>query len=101
MTAADRIEELKAIARATVHETLTTLGIDASDPLQAQQDFGTMRDLVKLARDPEYRKDWEHARKWRLAIESATSKGFLAVVGIIVSGAAGALWLGIKAAVGK
>lgn len=101
MTTPDRVEELKTIARATVHETLTTLGIDASNPIQAQQDFGTMRDLAKLARDPEYRKDWEHARRSRQAIEAATSKGFLTIVAVIASGMIGAIWLGIRTALGK
>jgi hypothetical protein len=95
-----KIEEWKAIASAaaeeTVHKTLLAIGIDASDPIAAQRDFATMREVVKMVLDPNYRKDWEHVRWWREAMESLKNKGVIAFVGIVVAGLASALWLGLQ-----
>lgn len=88
-------------AEKAVWKTLIAIGINPADPIKAQEDFAIMREVGTLARNSEFRKDLEHTRKWRLAVESATSKGMLTMLGIIVSGAAGALWLGIKAALGR
>lgn len=71
--------EVKAIAEATgraiVRETLLAIGIDVDDPIAAQRDFAVMRSVGKLAMDPEFRKDIEHARKWRKALEQVETSG--------------------------
>lgn len=36
-------DELKAIVRESVHETLVSLGIDSSDPIEVQKDFAHLR----------------------------------------------------------
>ncbi len=96
--------EVRAIAEATgreiVRETLLAIGIDVDDPLTAQRDFAIMRSVGKLAMDPEFRKDIEHARKWRKALEQVEIKGFLTAVALIVAGALGLIWAAVKAKLG-
>ena len=96
--------EVKAIAeaagRAIVRETLLAIGIDVDDPIAAQRDFAVMRSVGKLAMDPEFRKDIEHARKWRKALEQVETKGLLTAVAVIVAGALGLVWAAVKAKLG-
>lgn len=49
----------------------------------------------------ELRADFIHLRKWRKSVEQAQSLTFKTIVGVIVTGSLGALWLGIKAMLGK
>jgi hypothetical protein len=49
----------------------------------------------------ELRADFQHLRRWRTSVEQAQSYTFKAVITIIVSGFVGAVWLGIKAMLGK
>ena len=79
-----------------VRGMLTTLGIDVDDPLAAQKDFAILREVGDLVRDPEFRKDIEHMRSWRLAMNEVKVNGIRAAVGILVTGALGALWIGFK-----
>jgi len=67
------------VVRTAVQETLITLGMDASDPLRIQKDMAFLRDM-------------------RQAHGAMKSKGILVLVGLAVSGAAAAAWVGIKAA---
>lgn len=77
MTRAD----VKEVVREAVTETMLTLGIDASQPITVQQDMHFIREL-------------------RSASEKVRSRGLLALVGILVAAALGALWVGIKASLG-
>lgn len=49
----------------------------------------------------EMRADFQHLRKWRKSVEQAGSYTFKAVVTVIATGFVGAVWLGIKAMLGK
>jgi len=49
----------------------------------------------------EIRADFLHLRKWRKSVEQAQSYTFKAVITVIATGFAGAVWMGIKAAMGK
>lgn len=49
----------------------------------------------------EMRADLQHLRRWRRSVEQAQSYTFKAVITVIVSGFVGAIWLGIKASLGK
>lgn len=71
-------DEVRALVKATVHETLTTLGVDQADPLSVQQDFAWLR-------------------RMRAATSSAWGKVGASLLGIIVAALAGAAWLGAKA----
>jgi hypothetical protein len=84
-------------AKEAVRETLLSLGIDVSDPIAAQKDFMVLREVGKLVMDPEFRKDMEHLRTWRIAVKEVKSKGLLTLVGLIVTGLAGFVVVGAKA----
>jgi hypothetical protein len=49
----------------------------------------------------ELRADFQHLRRWRKSVEQAQSYTFKAVITVIVTGFVGAVWLGIKATLGK
>lgn len=70
-------EEIEAIVRATVAETLTTLGIEQEDPLEMQKDF-------------------QFVREFRLAAAGLRSKSMYTVLGIIITGLCAMAVLGIK-----
>ena len=70
-------EEIEAIVKATVHSTLSTLGIDAANPFELQKDFS-------------------HLRSWRKSTDQMKQAGFLSVIGILVSGILGLIWSAIK-----
>ena len=66
------IDEVVLKAVATI---LTSFGIEEDDRKELQADF-------------------IHLRKWRKSVEQAQGMTFKAIVGVIVTGALGALWLG-------
>ena len=49
----------------------------------------------------ELRADLQHLRRWRKSVEQAQGFTFKAVITVIVAGFLGAVWLGIKAMLGK
>ncbi len=100
MTPADVKAIAEATGRAIVRETLLAIGIDVDDPIAAQQDFAIMRAVGKLAMDPEFRKDIEHARKWRKALEQVQIKGLMTAVAVLVAGGIGLVWAAVKAKLG-
>ncbi len=73
-------DDVTDVVREAVHETLLTLGVDAAQPLSVQQDMHFVREL-------------------RVASERIQSRGLLVLVAVAVTGFAGALWVGIKAAI--
>jgi hypothetical protein len=70
-------DEVRALVRSTVKETLTTLGVDEDDPLEVQRDLAWVRDVRK-------------------ASASARAKAGTALIGLLVAAVAGACWLGFK-----
>ena len=77
-----RQDDAKQVVREAVQETLLTLGVDAGAPLDVQQDMHFVREL-------------------RLASEKIQSRGLLVLVGILVTGLVGAVWIGIKSSLGQ
>lgn len=75
----------KAATKA-VQSVLITLGIDVANPIEAQRNFQTLRDLTKLAGDSEFQKDLRHIRVWRTRTEAVTTKGMLATITAVVGG---------------
>lgn len=49
----------------------------------------------------ELKADFVHLRKWRQSVEAVQSTGIKAIVTVLVTGVAGAVWLGVKALLGK
>jgi hypothetical protein len=75
-------EDIDAVALKTMAIVLTSFGIEDGD----------RREL---------RADLQHLRRWRKSVEQAQSYTFKAVITIIVSGFVGAVWLGVRAMLGK
>jgi hypothetical protein len=71
------IEQIRELASDTVRQTLTMLGLDVSDPLEAQRDFAALRD-------------------WRLAMAGVRRKSTLVLTGILVSGMVAAILMGVR-----
>lgn len=70
-------DEIKELITATVKDTLTSLGVDVSNPMAMQRDLQTVREF-------------------RVAIEAIKKQGLLAAVGVVVTGLLAVLGLGIK-----
>lgn len=96
LTRGDVEEIATAAATKAVRETLLTIGVDISHPIEAQRDFVVMRQIGRLAMDAEFRKDLEFAREWRLGLQTLRTAGFRTAIGVLVTGMIGALWLGVQ-----
>lgn len=70
-------DELKSLVAQSVRETLMVLGVDAENPLEMQRDF-------------------QHLREWRQTTDSIKSKTAMVIITVLVTGALGALYVGIK-----
>jgi hypothetical protein len=75
-------DEIDAIVLRAIATILTSFGIEEEDRKELRADF-------------------QHLRRWRKSVEQAQSYTFKAVITIIVSGFVGAVWLGVKAVLGK
>jgi len=87
------VEEATAKA---VEQTLVSLGIDTSQPLDMQQHMAALRELSALLEDEDYKADQIHLRKWRKSMESASKIGFKTVVTMIFTGIVTAIALGFS-----
>jgi hypothetical protein len=77
-----RHHEIDAVVLTAIATTLTSFGIEVEDR-------------------QELRADLQHLRRWRRSVEQAQSYTFKAVITVIVTGFVGAVWLGVKATLGK
>lgn len=77
-----RHDEIDAVVLKAVATTLTSFGIEEEDRRELRADF-------------------QHLRRWRRSVEQAQSYTFKAVITVIVTGFVGAVWLGVKATLGK
>lgn len=69
--------EVKKIVAEAVAETLLTLGIDTTNPVELQ-------------------KDMAHLRAWRESVATVKRQSLVTAVGIVIAGMLGLLWLGFK-----
>lgn len=75
-------EEVQQVVTESVRQTLIQLGISGDDPIEMQ-------------------KDMRHLREWRTSMENIHRRSLLAMIGIAITGAGAALWVGIKELLGK
>jgi len=75
-------DDVDAVVLKSVATVLTSFGIEEEDRKELRADF-------------------QHLRRWRRSVEQAQSYTFKAVITVIVTGFLGAVWLGIKATLGK
>ncbi|RZN21944.1 hypothetical protein [Bradyrhizobium sp. Leo121] len=74
--------EVKAVVETTLATMLNSFGLEDEDRRELRADFA-------------------HLRRWRKSVEQAQSFTFKTVVTVIATGVIGAVWVGIKAALGK
>ena len=77
-----RADDVDAVVLRAIATILTSFGIEEEDRKELRADF-------------------QHLRRWRKSVEQVQSFTFKAVVTVIVSGVLGAVWLGVKALLGK
>jgi hypothetical protein len=77
-----RRSDIDTVVVKTIATILTSFGIEEGDRNELRADF-------------------QHLRRWRRSVEQAQSYTFKAVITIIATGLVGAVWLGIKATLGK
>lgn len=86
-------------AKKAVHDAFLMMGLELEDPLQSQQNFVVLRELVKRAEDPETDADAQWVRKTRMRMDGMFGKALLTIIGLALVGAANTLWLGIRATI--
>lgn len=69
--------EIRKIVAEAVKETMLTMGIDTSEPIELQRDM-------------------QHLRQWRESITTVKRQGLITAMGILTAGIIGAIWLAIK-----
>lgn len=85
-----------AAAEKACHHLLTTMGIDTADPIEMQRDMAALGELRHQFADPEFQADMLHIRKWRTAMDAVQRKGMITLVGLLITGCAALVWLGLK-----
>lgn len=83
-------------AKRTVEEMLVSIGIDPSNPLEAQRNAAFLAELRKTAMDTEFQNDMKYLRAWRTQMEGIKRHGTFVLIGIIIAGLCAAFWLGMK-----
>jgi hypothetical protein len=87
--------------RVAVQEVLGSLGFDTRDKFEMQRQMSSLKEVADLMRDKEFRADLIHLRKWRMATEKMSWIGMTTVLTLLITGIAGAIWLGLKGMLGK
>jgi hypothetical protein len=75
-------DDIDAVISRTIATILTSFGIEEEDRKEIRADF-------------------VHLRKWRKSVEQAQTYTFKAIVTVIATGIVGAVWMGVKAMLGK
>lgn len=70
-------DEMDQVVQKSVRATLISLGVEFDEPIDMQ-------------------KDMQYLRSLRVSTDSIKAKATLVMVGILVTGLVGALWIGIK-----
>ncbi len=98
-------EELQIVVSqavtSAVKQTLTSLGIDASDPIKTQEQMSALRDIAKMLDDDEFKKDLAHVRKWRQSVDKVSDVTLRTAVGVLITGFFGLLLFAITTWVKK
>ena len=75
-------QELHDLMHDAVVEAMSTLGIDARNPLDVQKDMLFVREL-------------------RLTSENIKKRALFTLIGLLIAAGAGAMWLGFKSLLGQ
>lgn len=94
-------EELQIIVReavgSAVKQTLTTIGIDMTDPIKTQEQMAALRDIAKMLDDDEFKKDLAHVRRWRQSVDKVSDVTVRTAVGVLITGFFGLIVFAVKA----
>lgn len=86
----------KDAAKRAVGELLISLGINAQDPLEAQQNFAALAKIRTILDDPECTKDRNFSRNMRKTYEGVEKVGIKAAMSMAVFGLLAFILYGIK-----
>ncbi len=92
-----RSKDATAAARVTAANAILDRGWGKAPQALTNGDDGALELIHRI----ELRADFQHLRRWRKSVEQAQSYTFKAVITVIVTGFVGAVWLGVKAALGR
>lgn len=90
-----------ADVRVIVSETLAEQQRIGRDDIDAMVVKAVATTLTSFGIDEDDRADLQHLRRCRKGVEQAHSYAFKAVITVLVTGFVVAVWLGIKATLGK
>ncbi len=79
-----------------VEQVFVNLGIDISDPIKAQAQFASLRQLAVIMQDKEFVEDLAWLRSLRTASEAVKDVSLRTVAKIVVTAILGILVLGTK-----
>ena len=85
-------------AQEAVNRTLTSIGVDPSNPIEAQEHFHSMRRIHEMMKEDGFAEDLAFARKMRTAVESVQVKTWSRGLWVLfTSGTVAAIILGWRA----
>ena len=79
-------EIVSRAAKRAVLETLTVIGVDTGNPIEAQATVAALRSLVKTFADPDFQADLNHLRGWRRTVSNLRHHGLTIVLSAILTG---------------
>lgn len=98
-------EHIKVVVReavsSAVKETLTSLGIDASDAIKTQTHMAAVREISEMLDDDEFKADLVYLRRWRKSMEQASNVTSKTVFGMVVTGLITLAILGFRQWIGR
>jgi len=116
LSTANTITEMRSLARSDTRTAMIMRCKDATAAARvsaatalldrgggkAAQPFGRSADgPIEFIHRIEWKADFQHLRRWRRSVEQAQSYTSKAVITIIATGFVAAVWLGVKATLGK
>ena len=96
LSQADIERIVEASTKKAVEDTLLRIGVDIGNPIKAQADFLALRELSQMLGDREFQEDLAYLRRWRISINSIQAKGLATLVGIVVTGLAAIVVMGLR-----
>jgi hypothetical protein len=78
-------ELVSRAAKSAVRETLTAIGVDTGNPIEAQATFAALRGVARTFGDPEFQADLNHLRGWRRAMSGLRQHALTFILGTLLT----------------